>query len=347
MSDETLQRLQIPLDSLSAMGLERPTDWTVRQHLRFLAAEQLLDGETVEAYLECYQRTRFGGGASAGHSGAVLEALTGEIDALSQLEAGELDEIIERMARPPVPDATIPTPVQARNPRADYPDEALLDPPETGDEESSDTPRKNPRWTNPWIVTAAFLLWTPLVLIAGYRWADPIGNILATYRGEEAVSASWDNNVRQQLTAARDQAAADPQNAVLWTQYALFALRHGRTSDAIVAYRHVVSLEPNNAEALNNLAWLMLTADDHFVRDPIQGLELAERAYAIEASPHITDTLAEAAYQNGDYARAVTLEEDALSRVERGRSFYEVQLEKFRLAAGGTGLEGRPDEGAE
>ena len=333
MGDETLERLQIPLESLAAMGLMRPADWTVRQHLGFLADERMLDRDTVEAYLALYQRQRFGNGPLAGDSDAVLQSFTDEIDALAQLEQGELDVVVQRLALPRKHESAVPTPVQPRYPAVDYPEEAGPGDPETTDAEQVGSPRGSPRWTNPWILAAVLLLWTPLVLLAGYGWSDTIDGILDTYRGGVNVSESWDDNVRLQLTAARDEATANPQDAVIWTQYAIFALRQGRTSDGIVAYRHIIAIEPNNAEALNNLAWLLLTADDRFVRDPIQGLELAQRAHDLEPSPHITDTLAEAAYQNGDYERAVALEEDALARVQRGRSFYEEQLSKFKLAA--------------
>lgn len=99
------------------------------------------------------------------------------------------------------------------------------------------------------------------------------------------------------------------------------------------AYEKSISLEPNNPEVLNNLAWLYATCPDKDLRNPFRALQLAEKAVALAQSPHILDTLAESYYVNAMYTEAIAAEIRALELVKADRSHYEQQLKKFKKAA--------------
>ncbi|MBS3732434.1 MAG: tetratricopeptide repeat protein, partial [Desulfobacterales bacterium] len=103
---------------------------------------------------------------------------------------------------------------------------------------------------------------------------------------------------------------------------------------AISAYRQALSLEADNVQALNNLAWLYATQprDSGFFR-PQRALELARMAADNSQQPHVLDTLAESYFINGQYEKAFTVEEKALSAAGVNRGHYREQLEKFRRAA--------------
>jgi Zn-dependent protease with chaperone function len=100
------------------------------------------------------------------------------------------------------------------------------------------------------------------------------------------------------------------------------------------AYEKAIELNPESTHGLNNLAWLYATCEDENVRDPARALELAKRAAAIEASPHILDTLAESYYVNERYEDAIEAGKRALSLAKKDRSIYKKQLKKFNEAAG-------------
>jgi predicted Zn-dependent protease len=102
--------------------------------------------------------------------------------------------------------------------------------------------------------------------------------------------------------------------------------------EAIRAYEQSIALNPDNPEALNNLAWLFATCDIGRFRDPKKSLELATKAAALEESPHILDTLAESYYANGRFEAAVSAEMRALESVKKNRHYYEDQLKKFKDA---------------
>ena len=76
-------------------------------------------------------------------------------------------------------------------------------------------------------------------------------------------------------------------------------------------YRTVLALDPQNAVALNNLAYLL--AVHH--KQPKEGLPLAERAYTLTKSPIIADTLGWIHHLLGDNLAALPLVDRAVAAV--------------------------------
>ena len=101
---------------------------------------------------------------------------------------------------------------------------------------------------------------------------------------------------------------------------------------AIEAYEKALRLDPANADLNNNLAWLLLTAKEKNLRDPLRALTLARAAVLLKEEGYILDTLAEAYFANGLYEEAVKAEEQAIRKDPRHSPYYRRQLEKFRQA---------------
>ncbi len=100
------------------------------------------------------------------------------------------------------------------------------------------------------------------------------------------------------------------------------------------AYEKSLTLKPENAQVLNNLAWLYATCEDESYRNSERALKLATHAAELERSPHILDTLAESYFVNGRYEEAIHAGKQALNLAKKNRSYYLEQLEKFRKAEG-------------
>jgi Zn-dependent protease with chaperone function len=124
--------------------------------------------------------------------------------------------------------------------------------------------------------------------------------------------------------------AKEPDNIVLHEMLAMEYHNIGRLEKAIRAYERVIALDPSRAEALNNLAWILVTAPDEGLRDRKRGLMLAKEAVKLERSPYILDTLAEAYYQNGLVPEAIDVIKEAISKTTDNRDYYEGQLRKFK-----------------
>ena len=96
--------------------------------------------------------------------------------------------------------------------------------------------------------------------------------------------------------------------ADLYSQQKLYA-------EAIAKYQEALRLEPDLAEAHNNLAWLYATCDEFKFRDPHAALEHAQLAVKLTnwKDGNSIDTLAEAYYVNGEFQEAVETQEKALA----------------------------------
>ncbi len=101
---------------------------------------------------------------------------------------------------------------------------------------------------------------------------------------------------------------------------------------AASAYEAAIVLDPKNADAFNNLAWLLATIDNPKLRNPQKALRYAQKAIALKKAPHIWDTLAECFYANGRIAEAIESENQALLMATEDRQIYEKQMEKFKKA---------------
>jgi len=99
---------------------------------------------------------------------------------------------------------------------------------------------------------------------------------------------------------------------------------------ALSAYTKALQLDPENPEALNNLAWLLLTSKDVALRNPGQALMLARSAAELNPLPHVLDTLATAYWANGNVAEAVRIEIQALEKDSSQAPFYRFQLQRFQ-----------------
>jgi 4-amino-4-deoxy-L-arabinose transferase-like glycosyltransferase len=94
---------------------------------------------------------------------------------------------------------------------------------------------------------------------------------------------------------------------------AILYQRIGQIADAERCYRKALAADPNNTDALNNLAWLLTTADDPSLRDGAQAIQLASKAVTLtqRRRPVLIGTLAAAYAESGDFANAVNTAEIA------------------------------------
>ena len=93
------------------------------------------------------------------------------------------------------------------------------------------------------------------------------------------------------------------------------------------AYERTLELAPDNAVALNNLAWLI------HEEDAARGLELAERAYNGNAdNASIADTYGWILLQNGDVQKSIEVLEKAHERAPDSRDITQHLAEAYREA---------------
>ncbi len=111
----------------------------------------------------------------------------------------------------------------------------------------------------------------------------------------------------------------------------------GQVEEGIAQYRKLLEADPNDLDAMNNIAWIRATHDDPAHRDADEAVTLAERARdrSPEENAVLLDTLAAAYAEAGRFDEAVATCEKAIA-IARGKGQekdaqrFEQQLAFFR-----------------
>jgi len=125
-----------------------------------------------------------------------------------------------------------------------------------------------------------------------------------------------------------------PRNIGLAMNLAMVYQRMGKEAATMDLYEQIIQWHPSQAVALNNLAWMMLTASDPDFRNGARALALARKAVVLQPTPQFLDTLAETCYQNGLKDEAIQIIQEAIEKADENRDYYESQLRKYRFRGG-------------
>ena len=354
-SEGYLQQIRDALSEFEPFGLGRPASVSLGEYLQFLSQAEVLPQQVADSVAARYYRNRYGGAANAeepNFEDSIL-ALQSAIAVLRELDEQQLADLVsdfsERFDSASQSDSS---PSHAPEPAASS-DAATQDPSqfhELADSPSADKHATGPQAYEPipvmasdrkwflWLAAVAavavLVMWTMATLFGGYLKhqdiADAVRSAEMRYRLGIPIEESNErvSNLRKLIASDLD----DLQKAQALQGLANAHVGRFEYAEAITIFQQAMARAPDDAELLNDLAWLLLTADDRSYRDRIQALELAQRAVAANPRPHIMDTLAEACFQNGDFARAVKIEEQAMRKDPAQRDVYRHQLYKFRRA---------------
>lgn len=176
------------------------------------------------------------------------------------------------------------------------------------------------------------------------------GDVHAFGKGYGAAVQAYRNGMKQQPTVelaiklhtvltldgkgaeaermASDWIKANPKDVAMSQYLGDRALAAKRNVEARAHYERVVSLQPRNPVALNNLAWLLGQA-----KQP-QALELAERAVAAAPNePAFQDTLAMLLSDRNDHAKALEIQKKVVAQ-RPAVAIYKLNLAKIMIKAG-------------
>jgi len=104
----------------------------------------------------------------------------------------------------------------------------------------------------------------------------------------------------------------------------------GKDAESLAAYEKSLTLEPDNPETLNNLAWLLITTSDPAISDTERALILALQASLLRPTAgYIMDTLAATYWANNMLEKALETEDRAIGHDPANRIFYRRQMHFF------------------
>jgi serine/threonine protein kinase/tetratricopeptide (TPR) repeat protein len=116
--------------------------------------------------------------------------------------------------------------------------------------------------------------------------------------------------------------AVPSHSALLADTAGVLARMLGRWEEAEQAYSKLLELAPQNADAHNNLAWLLATCPDSEIRDPKRAIELAKKATELAPKEgNHWNTLGAAYYYAGDWKAAIAALEKSMELRKGGDAF--------------------------
>jgi Zn-dependent protease with chaperone function len=121
-----------------------------------------------------------------------------------------------------------------------------------------------------------------------------------------------------------------PENPALYQLLGDLQYSRKKYQAAIAAYEQCLALAPDNHEALNNLAWLLINVEDNSLFDPAKALKLAKLAVIQNPAPYILDTLAAAYWHNGFTEQAILAEKRAIAQKPDQVDYYLKRLRKYQ-----------------
>ena len=133
-------------------------------------------------------------------------------------------------------------------------------------------------------------------------------------------------------TALRQEAAGKQQDGTALISLGDYYLSKKMEKNALNAYEEALARAPHHAGLLNNMAWLLLTAETPGMRDKTRALVLAEQAAALAENAYILDTLATAYWAHGRVDTALVLVERAARLDPENIKYYHQQMDSFRTA---------------
>ncbi len=164
--------------------------------------------------------------------------------------------------------------------------------------------------------------------LAGYGLAIALAVFLLHRVDADRLSAGYETRYAEAVLLQKVR--QEPDNS-LWLMYlGDFLQSRKMEAKAIDAYEQALALTPMSAEINNNLAWLLVTAQDKGLRNPERALTLARTAALLKERGYILDTLATAYWANGLVEEAVAAQRKAIQLDPDNRSYYLAQLDKFR-----------------
>jgi tetratricopeptide (TPR) repeat protein len=116
------------------------------------------------------------------------------------------------------------------------------------------------------------------------------------------------------IAAYEQTLKSQPTDPGVENNIGLALLQKGRPSEAIAHWHNAIALQPDSVDSLNNLAWVLATFPESWIRNGGRALALAKRANQLsgDKNPAILRTLAAAYAENRRFTEARVIAERGL-----------------------------------
>ncbi len=313
------------LAELGRRGLGCPRHLSLRRFLTVLVEAGVVTGETAERVASDDER-RWGAEPAVAASPEITEQLVAELEAASADGLIErADEALKALAPAPLPPAMLAAAAKPEPPQEEISELEPPTQPEDQDEQEAESSGRSRRLSRG-STLGLLLAWSAVMLVGGYwgrplaeRWVD-----ITRYRLFGTIAPRWAESYIERRQA---ELVRHPNQVGRWQAYARFAHVNGHEEEALAALRYLLVRNPDDAELLRTLAWLYMTTEKPYLRDPLAAYELAERAWAVEPTPPSAMVLAEAAMAAGHSERALEMAQEEESLSDGWRRYLKYKME--------------------
>jgi Flp pilus assembly protein TadD len=120
--------------------------------------------------------------------------------------------------------------------------------------------------------------------------------------------------VDEAIAQCQKALAIQPDYAAARINLGAALMQAGRMAEALGEYWKVLETQPENMDALNNLAWALATGPQATLRDGVSAVALAQKAVRLSGgeNPRMLRTLAAADAEAGRFAEAAETARQAL-----------------------------------
>jgi superkiller protein 3 len=160
--------------------------------------------------------------------------------------------------------------------------------------------------------TAMMSLGKPEEAITSFKEAiqkDPDFEGIYAYLGN---ALSFQGRQEEAVEALNKALQVQPENPGIYNELGIAFIRQGKVVETITHFKKALQAKPDWILTMNNLAWILATYEEVWLRDPDEAVRLAKRACILTdfKRPNLLDTLAAAYAAAGRFP-------DALSTVKK------------------------------
>jgi Zn-dependent protease with chaperone function len=177
-------------------------------------------------------------------------------------------------------------------------------------------------WLHDWKVYTSLALY--FLLIGASSWS------LHHLDTESLYENSQEHAAKVVLEILEEKLQEEPENRRWLKFFGDLMLKNGKEAIALQAYAKAMTSLPVSSELAHNMVWLLLTAKDRSLRDPVRALDLARSAARFSERGDVLDTLATALWANGMVDEAVFIEKKATDLDRDNLAYYQSRMNKFR-----------------
>ncbi|MCW5201391.1 peptidase M48 Ste24p, partial [Desulfobulbus sp. US4] len=152
---------------------------------------------------------------------------------------------------------------------------------------------------------------------------------------ESLYDSSQTHYAKVVIEVLEEKIQQEPESSRWFKWFGDLMVKNGKELAALQAYEKAVASPPVSPELANNMAWLLLTAKDRSLRDPVRALALARSAARFSEQGYILDTLATALWANGKVREAVAAARKAAEIDGEGLAYYQQRMDTFRQESWG------------